>query len=148
MPMRGARYLAAVPTSAERTDQSVGPYEGVDRGAFLLAGVGTVVTVALAAGDWTPWSSVVGLTFLVITWAFHRAAPTTRTPRSAFMRVAFGSVSALCVLLAIGSPLRSLSPAAASHGWMRLIIWLVLAAAISALEPRIVGWLDQERRKA
>jgi di/tricarboxylate transporter len=132
----------------EQANQSVSPVDGVDRAALLLAGVGTVVTLALAAGDWTPWSSVVGLTFLVITWAFHRATPTTRTPRSALMRIAFGSVSALCVLLAAASPLRSLSPAAASHGWVRSIIWLVLAAVISFLEPRIAGWLDQERRKA
>lgn len=109
--------------------------------------MGSVVTLALLYGAWTPWSSPVGLVFLVITWAVHRAVPATRTPRSALIRIAFGSVSALCIFLALGWLMTSVVLFPYHHAWVLGLIWVALAAAISLLEPRIAGWLDRERPK-
>lgn len=145
--MRTVHYLAAMSGSAERTDEAVGALDVGDRPALLLAGVGAVLTVALVGlGPQDPWSSLLGVTFLATTWASHRAAPSRHTPRSVLVRIAFGSVSALCILLALKAPLAGLWFGFDRHGVLPVALWLVLAAVISLGEPRIAGWLDKERR--
>ena len=134
--------------SAER-NEAVGAFNVGDRAALLLAAVGGVLTVALVGlGPQDPWSSVVGVTFLAITWASHRAAPARRTPRSVLARIAFGSVSALCILLAVKAPLVGLWLGFGRHGVLPAAIWVMLVAVISLWEPRIAGWLDKERRQS
>lgn len=137
-------YVAAMTSRDTVPDQPQIALVGVDRAALIFAAAGAAVTLGSGSGDWTPFSTFVGVTLFTITWAFHRPAPPARVPRVVFMRLAFGAVSSLCMFIALGWPLDALGLVGTSQdfGWLSMLFWAVVAVVMALGDRRIGRWLD------
>jgi hypothetical protein len=160
-PGPGRNYC--VPMNSEPSI-APGDYEQrVDPGALALATVAGAVAFIFGGGDWDALACVIGTMLLVILMAHHRAAPTTHTPRSYFLRAAFGATTGLafCIGIAPAIQFGIIEPYypsfdeegyqvdGAYHTTVAIsVLWPFVALLIAVLEPKIARWLDRSPRRA
>lgn len=117
---------------------------GIDRAALVFAATAAAVTLATDEGDWTAFSTFVGVTLCLLVLAFHRPVPIARGPRSWLMRLSFGFTLSLCVFIALAWPLQSAAVASVVlRTDVGVGIWLsIWALALTALEAPLARWLQ------
>lgn len=134
----------------------------VDPGALALATVAGAVAFIFGGGDWDALACVIGTMLLVILMAHHRAAPVVHTPRSYFLRAAFGATSGLAFCIAIAPAIQfgiiePYYPTLDEEGFhidgaynttlVIAVLWPFVAFLLALLEPRIATWLDRAPRR-
>jgi hypothetical protein len=136
-----------------------------------MAGVVAGLAFLLGAGDWTPLTTVVGTTLVVVIMAYHRGVPELPKARNIMGRSAFGGVGALSICLALAWPIQigiiEVVPCdvTVNHGSTHLcgerldlvtdstaagitlgvlaVVWVVAAFILAVVEPRITERLDR-----
>jgi hypothetical protein len=140
-----------------------GDYEQrVDPGALALATVAGAVAFIFGGADWDILACVIGSLLLVILMAHHRAAPAVHTPRSYFLRGAFGATTglALCITVAPAIQFGIIEPYFPQYDEEGFrdsgaylttevisVLWPFLALLLAMFEPRIARWLDRTPRR-
>lgn len=134
----------------------------VDPGALALATVAGAVAFIFGGVEWDILACVIGSLLLVILLAHHRPAPTVRTPRSYFLRAAFGATTglALCIVMAPAIQFGIIEPYYPQYddeGFLDsgayltteviFVLWPFIALILAVLEPRIARWLDRAPRR-
>lgn len=143
---------------------ALGHYEQrVDPGALALATVAGAVAFIFGGGDWDALACVIGAMLIVILLAHHRAAPTVHTPRSYFLRAAFGATTGLAFCIGIAPAVQfgiveRYFPTFDEDGWQIdgayhttvaiSVLWPFTALLLAVFEPRIASWLDRMPRSA
>ncbi|TFV58034.1 hypothetical protein E4P42_13365 [Mycobacterium sp. PS03-16] len=132
----------------------------VDPGALALATVAGAVAFIFGDGEWDGLAVVVGLMLLTILLAHHRAAPPGGTPRSVFLRAAFGATTGLAACIAMAPAIQFGIVGPFFHredldgysldAWHTTVVlsvlWFVVATVLAVCEPRVARWLDRPRR--
>jgi hypothetical protein len=123
---------------------------GIDRAALVFAATAAAVTLATDDGDWTAFSTFVGVTLCLLVLAFHRPVHVARGPRPWLMRSSFGFTLSLCLFIALAWPLQSaavtsviLTTDVGVGTW--LTIW---ALVLTALEAPLARWLQDAPKTA
>jgi hypothetical protein len=140
-----------------------GVYEQrVDPGALALATVAGAVAFIFGGGDWDALACVVGGMLLIILMAHHRAAPAVHSPRSYFLRAAFGATTGLAFCIAVAPAIQfgivePYYPEYDEDGYLTggaytttvviSVLWVFVALLLAVLEPRIARWLDRPPRR-
>ena len=143
---------------------SLGDYEQrVDPGALALATVAGAVAFIFGGGDWDALACVIGTMLVVILLAHHRAAPAVHTPRSYFLRAAFGATTALALCIGIAPAIQfgviePYYPQYDEEGYLDSgayvttqvisVLWPIFAILLAVAEPKIARWLDRRPRGA
>jgi hypothetical protein len=105
------------------------------------------------SGNWDFFTLIFGLILLLVTVGYHHPVRLDRTPRSVVLRLGFGAIAALAVMLVFAWPLQLLigpyvhSRAADLATNILMIAWFVVATALAYFEPRIVRLLDEPRQR-
>jgi hypothetical protein len=143
-----------------------GDYEQrVDPGALALATVAGAFAFIYGGGDgdWDALSCVIGSMLVVILFAHHRAAPTVHTPRSYFLRAAFGATTGLALCIGIAPVIQfgiiePFFPRYDEEGYLDsgayittmvlVVLWPIFALLFAVFEPKIARWLDRKPRRS
>ncbi|MGE5763200.1 MAG: hypothetical protein ACM3ZF_04740 [Mycobacterium leprae] len=126
---------------------------GIDAAALLLVGVAAAAAFIETPGNWDFFTLIFGLILLLVTVGYHHPVRLDRTLRSVLLRLGFGAITALAVMLVLAWPLQLLiepyvhSRSADLTTNILMIAWFVVAAALAYFEPRIVRLLDEPRQR-
>ena len=125
---------------------------GIDAAALLLVGIAAAAAFIETPGNWDFFTLIFGLILLLVTVGYHHPVRLDRTPRSVVLRLGFGAITGLAVMLVFAWPLQLLiepyvrDPADLTTNIL-MIAWFVVAAALAYFEPRIVRLLDEPRQR-
>lgn len=158
-PMNAAENVPPANAGTEGSDSQTS--DAVDPAALGLAGLIVVFTFATGAGDWEPFSTVVGLALILALLGYHRTSPVrTRTIQTDIRRWAFASFLALSIGLAGAWPLQMLvlqpldptyladigeHRAAETTTWVLAALWIPLTIVLALLEPSLSRGLNKVR---
>ena len=108
-------------------------FAGVDTAALALAAVATVTSVGMTEGDWTWFTTFLGVTLTAMILALHRWSPPRLTFRSVLLALAFGLVLTLCLTLVLARPLQPNFGNIMEDKWMPWWLGTALLFAIAEL---------------
>lgn len=129
-PLRGEFTSAASVDPVGSTKDDL--FAGVDTAALTLAAVATVTTVAMTDGEWTWFTTFLGVTLTAMLLALHRWSPRNLSLRTILHALAFGFVFTLCMALAWARPLQGLLGDIMADEYAAW--WFLVAALAGVLE--------------
>lgn len=158
-PMNDAENVPSASAGTEGSDPQT--TDAVDPAALGLVALVVVFTFATGAGDWEPFSTVVGLALILALLAYHRTSPVrTRTLQTDIRRWAFASFLALSIGLALAWPLQMLilqpqdptylgdigeHRAAEQTTWVLAGLWIPFTIVLALFEPSLSRGLSRTR---